>query len=408
MSLIKSIQLTNFLSFGEASKPVELGPLNVIIGPNGAGKSNFIEAFDLLRAAPSDLFKPVREGGGVRDWLWRQGAVPNATTATIDAVVNPPLWIAVHGVPLHYRISFASDVFGSGTVTDERIESARPLPNDVDMRYIYYDFQKSLIDVLSPPSGSASALNAGGKRNLQPIQEGAIDSHASVLSQYRGMHYPELTVLGYAFGNMRSYREWSFGRYTIPRLPQKTDLPNGHLEPDASNLNMVLNRMQGEPEVKQRLIEGMKALYDGIDDFHVSVEAGNVMVYLNEGRRKVPATRLSDGTLRYLCLLAILCDPNPGPLVCIEEPELGLHPDVLSTLAGLMREASKRTQLVITTHSDILVDAFTDAPEMVLVAEKSDEGTCVERLDAEKLKHWLSKYSLGELWVRGDIGGNRW
>jgi len=122
----------------------------------------------------------------------------------------------------------------------------------------------------------------------------------------------------------------------------------------------------------------------------------------------VPATRLSDGTLRYLCLLAILCHPAPPPVVCIEEPELGLHPDVLPTLADLMKEASDRCQLIVTTHSDVLVDAMTDQPEAVLVAEKHEAGTTLTRLDADKLKPWLEKYRLGQLWTRGEIGGTRW
>jgi len=122
----------------------------------------------------------------------------------------------------------------------------------------------------------------------------------------------------------------------------------------------------------------------------------------------IPASRLSDGTLRYLCLLAILCHPNPPPLVCIEEPELGLHPDILPTLATLMREASEKCQIVVTTHSDVLVDAMTDTPEAVLVCEKHDGATQFRRLSAADLQPWLERYRLGELWTRGEIGGTRW
>jgi predicted ATPase len=104
----------------------------------------------------------------------------------------------------------------------------------------------------------------------------------------------------------------------------------------------------------------------------------------------------------------VLCHPNPPPLVCIEEPELGLHPDVLPTLADLLKEAATRTQLIVTTHSDVLVDAMSDQPDSVLVAEKTDMGTTLTRLDAEKLKPWLEKYRLGQLWTRGELGGTRW
>jgi predicted ATPase len=106
--------------------------------------------------------------------------------------------------------------------------------------------------------------------------------------------------------------------------------------------------------------------------------------------------------------LAILCHPEPPPLVCIEEPELGLHPDVLPELARLLVEASARTQLIITTHSDILVDAMTERPEAVVVCEKSDGKTEMHRLKKEHLTEWLDKYRLGQLWTKGQLGGTRW
>ena len=108
------------------------------------------------------------------------------------------------------------------------------------------------------------------------------------------------------------------------------------------------------------------------------------------------------------CLLAILCDPDPPPLICIEEPELGLHPDILPNLADLLVEASKRTQLIVTTHSNILVDAMTERPEAVIVCEKHNGRTSLSRLERADLTMWLDKYRLGQLWMRGQLGGTRW
>ena len=127
----------------------------------------------------------------------------------------------------------------------------------------------------------------------------------------------------------------------------------------------------------------------------------------------LPATRLSDGSLRYLCLLAVLCHPEPPPVICIEEPEIGLHPDIIPSVAKLLVEASSRSQLFVTTHSDILVDALTDTPEAVVVCEKRDGATELRRLDAAEIKSWLKQYRfeldrLGEMWISGEIGGNRW
>ena len=132
----------------------------------------------------------------------------------------------------------------------------------------------------------------------------------------------------------------------------------------------MLNRLKREPTAKNRFLDALRQLYQGVVDFDVKLEGGTVQVILQEGNIIVPAIRLSDGTIRYLCLLAILCHPTPPPLICLEEPELGLHPDILPGLAELLREASERCQLILTTHSDTLVDALTDTPESVVVCEK--------------------------------------
>lgn len=386
--LIHAIKLNNFLSFGESRETIQLGSLNVVIGPNGSGKSNLLESIELLRNAPEQLLKPIREGGGVRDWLWKGGQ--ETPTASLDVVIGYPKGAQ----NLRYRLSFTA-VGQRFEIVDEQIENEQPASGHVKA-YFHYHFDHG-----------RPTLNVKGKNRA--LQHEDVDLERSILAQRRDPdQYPEITYLGQTLSKIRLYREWSFGRYTAPRLPQKADLPNDMLEPDASNLGLVLNRLRRDPIVKARLLKALRALYEGIDDYDVQIEGGTVQVFFHEGRFTVPATRLSDGTLRYLCLLAILCHPAPPPLVCIEEPELGLHPDILPTLAELLKGASERCQIIVTTHSDVLVDAMTDQPEAVLVCEKNSEGTILRRLNAENLKPWLEKYRLGELWTRGEIGGTRW
>ena len=238
---------------------------------------------------------------------------------------------------------------------------------------------------------------------------GALNLNASILAQRRDPEqYPEITYLASSYQKIRVYREWTFGRNAVFREPQKADMRNDRLEEDFSNLGLFLNRLRRHPKAKDALLAALRDLYDGIRDFDVSVEAGTVQVFLTEQDFVIPATRLSDGTLRYLCLLAILCDPEPPPLICIEEPELGLHPDLLPKIADLIIAASERTQLIVTTHSDVLVDAMTECPEAVLVCEKREGQSTIRRLDTDQLKVWLEKYSLGQLWTRGQLGGTRW
>jgi predicted ATPase len=232
---------------------------------------------------------------------------------------------------------------------------------------------------------------------------------ASILSQRRDPdRYPELTYLADTYEKWRIYREWAFGRNTIFRDPQSTDMRSDRLEEDFSNLGLFLNQLRLTPRSKNAIRLGLADLYEGLTDFDVSIKGGTVQVYLQEGDFTIPANRLSDGTLRYLCLLAILCDPAPPPLICIEEPELGLHPDILPKLADLLISASERTQLIVTTHSDILVDAMTEHPETVVVCEKHDGRTEMHRLEQPELADWVGKYRLGELWTKGQLGGVRW
>ena len=120
----------------------------------------------------------------------------------------------------------------------------------------------------------------------------------------------------------------------------------------------------------------------------------------------IPATRLSDGTIRFLALLATLLNPAPPPLVCIEEPELGLHPDALALIAELLVAASERIQLIVTTHSDVLVSALTEHAESVLVCERIAGASQLRRIESARVQDWLDRYRLGDLWRIGELGGN--
>jgi predicted ATPase len=384
----RSIQLQGFLSFGENAEAVQLGALNVIIGPNGSGKSNFLEAFYLLAAAPRNLKQALLAGGTVEDWQWK--GVKNIPTMRIEAIADcdDPL-------PIRHRFAFSS-MFG-GNVFKLLEESVASDPGDGRDAQATQFFQHG-------PAGTAIALSG------KPVEIGAVDYDPELLSlaQFRGTAHPELTALAKFYESIRLYRDWRFGRDAPARKPQDAAMPNRWLESDGSNLGLILNRFQRNPPAKKRLLTALRKLYDGIEDFGVLIEGGTVQVFLQEGERTIPAARLSDGTLRFLCLLAVLCDPEPPPVVCIEEPELGLHPDILPTVAELLLDAAERCQLIVTTHSDILVDCMHDMPENILVAEKGEHGTHLRRLDADELKPWLDQYRLGELWTRGDIGGTRW
>ncbi len=386
--LIHSLQLDGLLSFAPGSPAVELRPLNVLIGPNGSGKSNFLDAIGLLQAAPGAIADPIRQSGGTADWIWK--GEPRTNVAGLSAILANPLG----NIPLRYEFKFRESNHRFDIV-EERIENEAPYLNQEEP-YFYYKFL----------DGNPVLNMKEDRRNLRREQ---IDPERSIIAQRKDPdQYPEITYLAETLPKIAIYRDWTFGRNALLRQPQKADLPNDTLAADGMNLGLILNRMNRFPQVKRALLEKLHDFMEGITNVTEIVQANSVQVFLEEGEITIPASRLSDGTIRYLYLLAILLDPTPPPLICLEEPELGLHPDILPGLGDLLKDASQRTQLVVTTHSDILVDALTETPEAILVCEKHENGTEMTRLNAEELKPWLEKYRLGELWIRGDLGGMRW
>lgn len=380
-----------------------LEPLNVLIGPNASGKSNVIEALGLLRAIPKDLTAPIREGGGISEWLWKgEQSVP---VATIEATVSYPEGV----MPLRYRISFTMAGQRLELVNEVVENESRSDDSHSDVAFFYrYQQGRPTLNVRTRFEAQAGTDIDRARRSLRR-EDLLLDQ--SILSQRKDPdQYPELTYLSSQFAAIRLYREWNLGRYAAPRMPQTPDLPEDFLLEDASNLGLVLNSLQHQVGTKHLLIEYLQKFYEGVEDITTRIQGGTVQVFIHEKglRAPIPATRLSDGTLRYLCLLTILCHPAPPPIVCIEEPESGLHPDILPTLADLLVDASCRTQLIVTTHSDTLVSALSDVSEAVLVCERDADGSRLRRLDPDQLQTWLEKYSLGELWRMGEIGGTRW
>jgi predicted ATPase len=418
--LLLEIRLTNLLSFGPETEALPLEGLNVFIGPNGAGKSNLIEALALVRATPimpqstsnADVRGVLRRGGGVEEWIWK-GA--RGKPASVELVVNNPKG----SQPLRHLLAFRTGEQGF-VLHDERVENEKAYL-DQTAPYSYYCFQngnpvvnaivqEAAEDVLTLKEDHDKRPGAStGARKERKLARETVNLEVSILAQRRDPElYPEITYLADVYEKWRIYREWAFGRNTVFREPQKADMRNDRLEEDFSNLGLFLSSLRKTPKAKKAILEGLRDLYDGCTDFEPIVEGGTVQVFFTEGDFSIPATRLSDGILRYLCLLAILCDPEPPPLICIEEPELGLHPDILPKLADLLMRASERTQLIVTTHSDILVDAMTERPEVVVVCEKHEGQTQMKRLRKEDLAAWLGKYGLGQLWVDGQLGGKRW
>jgi predicted ATPase len=181
------------------------------------------------------------------------------------------------------------------------------------------------------------------------------------------------------------------------------------LLPDGANLASVLHSIQQKyPDAWEEIIEILHTACAGFRTVSFPAEGGDGKVGLlwreqpfeKEG---VSANLLSDGTLKLLCMVAILKSPNPPPLICIDEPELGLHPDWIELVAELMQDAAARTQVIVATHSPHIVAKLD--PDQVIVTEKKNGETRLERLSAKDLEKWLRDFNLADLWLAGHIGG---
>ena len=386
--LLKSITAKNLLSFGPEGMTLDLEPLNVLIGPNGAGKSNLLEVIGLFQAAPRNLAAPVRRGGGIGEWIWK--GEPNSSASAEVVVSNPK-----GKQDLRHTIEFVKSSHWFELV-DERVEDELPHPAS-ETTCVYYGFQ-----------GGHPIMRArdGNERRLERDD---FKPDESILSQRKDPdQFPELAYLSSRYERIRMYREWEFGRNIALRTPQRADVRRHPLDENFLNLALFLNKLQQTPRAKAKFIEKLSDLYEGLTDFTLNFDGGTAQIYFTEGDFAIPATRLSDGSLRYLCLLAILLDPDPPPIIGLEEPEIGIHPDLIPGISDLLVEASDRCQLVVTTHSNMLVETMTEYAESVVICEKHQGQTTMKRLKESEIDYLLHNYRLGELWSSGDLGGVRW
>jgi predicted ATPase len=385
--LLSSLTLRNLLSVRDAT--LELRPLNVLIGPNVSGKSNLVEAIGLLQAAPVDLRQQIDRGGGIREWIWKgedSGAV--SPVAGLECGVQLPQF----SESLVYKLRFTEE--GQALkILEERLEQA-PRRGSARRPLVHLDRRPGQLSL--------------GRTRLEAARILPVESMLARLKS-PGDTTP-VTSLGRELEGIRIYREFNTGPLAKTRTGVSTASRKDALAEDGSNLAVMLNEMEFNG-AKERVTHYLSRLNEGFRDVLVRLEGGIARVYVREERlsEPTPANRLSDGTLKFLCLLTVLLDPKPPSLICLEEPELGLHPEAVQVVAELLTEAAVRAQLIVTTHSESLVDALSSQPEVVVVCERDfDYGTRFRRLREKELDAWLERYSLGELWRKGEIGGNRW
>jgi predicted ATPase len=184
---------------------------------------------------------------------------------------------------------------------------------------------------------------------------------------------------------------------------------NDVLRPDASNVAPVLYRLrEASPGHYERIVDSIRMVAPFFRDFRLSPDRLASERIQLEWRQVgsdsyYNAHALSDGTLRFISLSVLLLQPDPPPLIGIDEPELGLHPSAITQLAGMLTSSSARHQLIVSTQSVTLLNQL--APEDIVIVEQHEGASTFERPDMDGLHAWLDEYAVGELWEKNVLGG---
>ncbi len=359
---ISSITIKGFKSIRQL-EDFRLQSLNVLIGGNGVGKSNFVDYFRML----SEMM-----AGRLQVWISKQGG--------------------------------ADRILSYGIKETEQLES-------------YVQFDRNGYKFVLEPSVNAGFVFtsehitfAGDlSYNQQCLGSGHLESHLPGQAELSEVY----SRPGYSYNSIVNWKVFHF-HDTSETAGVKRKRPvhdNEFLRPDASNLAAYLYRLSKEhPETLEEIRRHVQLGIPIFDDFVFRPEETPTEEQLInlQWRQKnsdyiLWPSQLSDGSIRFICLVTALLQPEPPSTIIIDEPELGLHPYAITLLGALLRSASKRMQVIVSTQSVPLVNEFE--LEDLVVVDREQGDTVFKRLNRRDFTTWLEDYTVGELWQKNILGG---
>ncbi|MBL4885729.1 MAG: AAA family ATPase [Planctomycetaceae bacterium] len=372
------------------SVDLKLKPLNVLIGANGCGKTSLLDVFTLLSASASasgELKSRINQYGGVDSNLSSLSAIVNGKARMIHIELFKPV---EETSQLKYSISLTP----SGTsyeISEEALIQYRDHLKKEPLIYIesnrgdvyYFDPEKKKL--ISPtwayfPQQSALSQVPIMFREPQDFRKGLASS----------THYHVLDVSSRA-------------PVRLPQPMREAKLPGKQGEDLVSCLYWM---READPDRFEIIEDTLRVGFPNFERLNFPpVAAGTLAMTWKETGTTHPffMHQLSEGTLRFLWLITLLYSPGLTEVTLLDEPEVSLHPELLSILADCMRDASNRTQLIVATHADRLVRFLK--PEEVVTVDLEEDGTSTfTRADDLELDAWLKDYSLDEIWQHGRMG----
>ncbi len=368
---LRNLLIRGFKSFDSAGQDIKIGDINVCIGPNAAGKSNLVAFFRMLDFMTTGALQQFVGEQGYADSLLNFGP---STTPVMEAKL---IFAEEDGGCNSYEFTLAHASGGRLIFSREAIVWSDP------------DRAKPLrVDLKSGHDESALMQNA----ETEPASRIVLDllRKCQVFQFHDTSSTAKIRNPGYINDNFS-------------------------LRGNAGNLAAFLYAMQVKEETKpyyNRILHHIREVIPGFGDFVLQPTALNskyIKVDWQERGRSYlfGPHQLSDGSLRFMAITALLLQPPqtlPG-LIILDEPELGLHPAALSSLAGMVKNAARKSQIILATQSPRLVDEFEASQIMVLERHAQSRATKVRSLDESSLENWLARYTLSELWEKNVLGG---
>ncbi|MFI9599377.1 AAA family ATPase [Streptomyces sp. NPDC052043] len=403
---ILGLTVRNFRTLTDVKLP--LGSLTVLSGPNAAGKSNVLQSLEFLGdVAETGIEAALEKRGGFDVLAFRGGRSP---VSRISVGVEG-LWsdFASEDAPDRYELSIS-----------------RPrLPEGSRKRYAMYRRERF---VQHPTEGGQTSveLTSSAVKVDSDLPGDHTDETVDVGRMASALHQGPVPALPHTAPSARAVtdvkRHLSQIRVFDPDV-REARKPHGisesrwqHLDSNASNLADFLRglKQREDGEAWEMLLDDVRTVVPQIRDIHLvtppDFASYQTAVELEEEglRGRTRLTEASWGTVRILCMLAIFHDPSPPLLTCIEEVDHGIHPHALELLAERLREASERSQYLVTTHSPVFVNKL-DADEWVPCGRRVSGASVIPDRMPGRIREVVkeSEYEpLGDLWYSGSVGGS--
>lgn len=402
--MLKSITLENFFSFAEPTK-IELNEdINVLVGINASGKSNFLKALELLYEAVAGvgLSKVFLTNWGGFDSVANYSQKKDYIKLTYE--FNASFFKKTKG------FTFQSDVIYEITINKLGLAGyslKEKLYNHSNKKFeepfMYLDIESSKGQISTKEKKTSPATLQYYSPDNQNAQFKTTELVIRQLSD-PDRYYPQYTFKS-AIENISIYGYFDTGKESDIRKPTPSSIED-RLNSNGLNIASFLNKLKNYYSLEYEKIEKkIEQVNSNFKEIVFDLHGPNYILGLREKNlnRSVLVSNLSDGTLRFLLQMAIYHNPNKGSLISLDEPEIGLHPDMISTICDSIIETSENTQYFIATHSPLILNGFRQ--EHILIFDKDENNhTVVKYLNKEKYEG----IPLGQLWMSGNIGGVRW